>query len=78
VRTPGRGDRSTYRDSYVEVEKAFYEAPPELIGREVWGAWQVQPLSGSRRFERSGANLVSLLGQPSGRTGRAMRSMATE
>jgi hypothetical protein len=26
-------------DSYVEVERAFYEAPPELIGREVWVRW---------------------------------------
>ena len=26
--------RSVHRDSYVEVERAFYEAPPELIGRE--------------------------------------------
>jgi hypothetical protein len=23
----------------MEVEKAFYEAPPELIGREVWVRW---------------------------------------
>ena len=28
--------RSVHRDSYVEVERAFYEAPPELIGREIW------------------------------------------
>ena len=28
-----------HRDSYVEVEKAFYEAPPELIGREVRVRW---------------------------------------
>jgi len=33
------GRRSVHRDSYVEVEKAFYEAPPELIGREVWVRW---------------------------------------
>jgi transposase len=31
--------RSVHRDSYVEVEKAFYEAPPELIGHEVWVRW---------------------------------------
>lgn len=31
--------RSVHRDSYVEVERAFYEAPPELIGREVWVRW---------------------------------------
>jgi transposase len=33
------GRRNVHRDSYVEVEKAFYEAPPELIGREVWVRW---------------------------------------
>jgi transposase len=33
------GRRSVHRDSYVEVEKAFYEAPPELIGHEVWVRW---------------------------------------
>jgi transposase len=31
--------RSVHRDSYVEIEKAYYEAPPELIGREVWVRW---------------------------------------
>ena len=31
--------RSVHRDRYVEVEKAFYEAPPELIGHEVWVRW---------------------------------------
>src|SRR6201994_4036693 len=33
------GRRSVHRDSYVEVAKAFYEAPSELIGREVWVRW---------------------------------------
>jgi len=28
-----------HRDSYVEVEKAFYETPPEFIGRQVWVRW---------------------------------------
>jgi hypothetical protein len=28
-----------HRDSYVEVERAFYEAPPELIGRQIWVRW---------------------------------------
>ena len=31
--------RSVHRDSYVEVERAFHEAPPELIGREIWVRW---------------------------------------
>jgi hypothetical protein len=31
--------RSVNRDSFVEVAKAFYEAPPEYIGRQVWVRW---------------------------------------
>jgi transposase len=33
------GRRSVHRDSYVEVEKAFYETPPEYLGRELWVRW---------------------------------------
>lgn len=31
--------RSVNRDSFVEVQKAYYEAPPEYIGRMVWVRW---------------------------------------
>jgi len=31
--------RSVHRDSYVELAKAYYEAPPEYIGRAVWVRW---------------------------------------
>jgi len=31
--------RSVHRDGFVEVQKAFYEAPPEYIGRQVWVRW---------------------------------------
>ena len=31
--------RSVNRDSFVEVQKAYYEAPPEYIGRTVWVRW---------------------------------------
>ena len=33
------GRRSVNRDSFVEVAKAYYEAPPEYIGRQVWVRW---------------------------------------
>ena len=33
------GRRRVQRDSFVEVAKAYYEAPPELIGRQVWVRW---------------------------------------
>jgi transposase len=31
--------RSVHRDSYVEVQRAYYEVPEEYIGREVWVRW---------------------------------------
>lgn len=31
--------RYVSRDSFVEVQRAFYEAPPEYIGRQVWVRW---------------------------------------
>jgi len=31
--------RSVHRDSFVEVQKAYYEVPEEYIGREVWVRW---------------------------------------
>jgi transposase len=31
--------RTVQRDGFVEVAKAYYEAPPEWIGRRVWVQW---------------------------------------
>jgi hypothetical protein len=31
--------RTVHRDSYVEVARAFYEVPPEYIGRQMWVRW---------------------------------------
>ena len=31
--------RGVNRDSFVEVQKAYYEAPPEYIGHQVWVRW---------------------------------------
>lgn len=33
------GRRRVARDGFVEVDKSWYEAPPEYIGREVWARW---------------------------------------
>jgi len=33
------GQRTVHRDSYVEVDKAYYTVPPEYIGQEVWVRW---------------------------------------
>lgn len=34
--------RSVHRDSFVEVQKAYYEVPEEYIGREVWVRWDAR------------------------------------
>ena len=31
--------RSVHRDGHVEVDKSYYSAPPEYVGREVWVRW---------------------------------------
>lgn len=33
------GRRTVHRDSYVEVDKAYYSVPPEYIGQDVWVRW---------------------------------------
>jgi transposase len=33
------GPRQVHRDSYVEVAKAYYAAPPEYIGQQIWARW---------------------------------------
>jgi hypothetical protein len=33
------GQRTVHRDSYVEVDKAYYTVPPEYIGQAVWVRW---------------------------------------
>lgn len=36
------GERSVHRDGYVEVKKAYYQAPPEYSGRTVWVRWDAR------------------------------------
>jgi len=36
------GKRRVHRDSYVEVQKAYYDVPCEHIGREVWVRWDAR------------------------------------
>jgi transposase len=31
--------RRVHRDGHVEVDKAYYSAPPEYVGRTVWARW---------------------------------------
>lgn len=34
--------RSFYRDGYVEVDKAYYSAPPEYLDRRLWVRWDTR------------------------------------
>ena len=34
--------RTVHRDSYVEVEKAYYAVGPEYIGQKVWARWDAR------------------------------------
>lgn len=36
------GKRKVNRDGHVEVAKAYYSAPPEYLGREVWLRWDAR------------------------------------
>jgi hypothetical protein len=36
------GRRKVNRDGHVEVAKAYYSAPPEYLGREVWVRWDAR------------------------------------
>jgi transposase len=34
--------RKVHRDGYVEVDKAYYSAPPEYVRRSVWARWDAK------------------------------------
>lgn len=36
------GKRRVHRDSYVEVQKAYYEVPAEYIGQQLWVRWDAR------------------------------------
>jgi transposase len=36
------GQRKVSRDGHVEVDKAYYSAPPEYLGRSVWVRWDAR------------------------------------
>jgi transposase len=47
------GQRKVNRDGHVEVAKAYYSAPPEYLGREVWVRWDSHVVRiFNRRFEQ--------------------------
>lgn len=36
------GRRAVHRDSYIEVQRAYYAVPPEYIQRTVWARWDTR------------------------------------
>jgi transposase len=47
------GQRTVHRDSYVEVDKAYYTVPPEYIRAEVWVRWDSREVRiFNRRWEQ--------------------------
>ena len=47
------GERIVHRDSYVQVENAYYEVPEEYIGRKVWVRWDTRLVRVfNQRFEQ--------------------------
>jgi len=36
------GRRTVSRDGHLEVDKAYYSAPPEYVGRRVWARWDAR------------------------------------
>ncbi len=41
------GRRKVSRDGHIEVKHAFYSAPPEYLGRQVWVRWNNRTLASS-------------------------------
>jgi transposase len=47
------GQRTVSRDGHVEVERAYYSAPPEYLGRRVWARWDGRTVRlFNQRFEQ--------------------------
>lgn len=47
------GQRTVSRDGHIEVERAYYSAPPEYLGRRVWARWDGRTVRiFNQRFEQ--------------------------
>jgi transposase len=60
--------RSVHRDGYVEVAKAYYEAPVERIGRSVWVRWDARSV---QLFDDKGQLIASHVRLEPGRYSRS-------
>ena len=36
------GQRTVHRDSYIELDRSYYEVPPEYIGHQLWVRWDTR------------------------------------
>ncbi len=51
--------RSVYRDGHLEVDKAYYSAPPEYVGRRLWVRWDARLVRISTPHSLNFANAFS-------------------
>lgn len=50
------GQRRVHRDSYVEVDGAYYKVPEEYVGRQVWARWDARTV---RVYNRQSEHIMS-------------------
>jgi transposase len=58
------GQRKVHRDSYVEVDGAYYKVPEEYVGRQVWVRWNARTV---RVYNRQFEHIRSFAKRPKGK-----------
>ena len=67
--------RTVHRDEHVEVAKAYYSAPPEYLGRELWARWDGHTV---RLFNRRMEQVAFHVQQEPGRFSTQNQHIASE
>ena len=67
--------RTVHRDGHVEVDKAYYSAPPEYLGRELWARWDGHTV---RLFNRRMEQIAFHLQREPGRFSTQNQHIASE
>ncbi len=67
--------RTVHRDGHVEVAKAYYSAPPEYLGRELWARWDGHTV---RLFNRRMEQIAFHVQQEPGRFSTQNQHIASE
>ena len=68
-------NRPVHRDEHVEVAKAYYSAPPEYLGRELWARWDGHTV---RLFNRRMEQVAFHVQQEPGRFSTQNQHIASE